>query len=536
MNEDLHNIDDLFKKAFEEHTEPASSTVWDNIDKNLDKTKVVSISKKYNKLKWAAAILLLFSFGMAMYSLHIRIKNKELVKQNNAVKILKNLQVQTKNTLEDSANLTEKNKPGIEKALLNTEHKQQENNNSSIITGDNKIDLREDKNMADNVKQRKIQTQENTETKLPPDEKKDNRSIQQNSKQLLLKNKPANKMQEKSDAIISEYNRMENPEESIITNNDKGISVNKEQQEKLHSDIISPKEKYVTAIPIESELKDMFQMLMIKPVSQTPNLTANNNVPLKDGIVFIKKRNIKNGNLSPFSASIFFSPDFVTTKIKNDHPRFREEERNEIEKDEKVKSSSTIGVLIDYNISKKWTLESGFTFSTRITDIQPKTIYARPDDNGNINYRFNCSSGYSYVTLKSSGSPVSGDSIRTLASKNTLQYIGVPLVLKYMFSKGRFSVTPGIGISANFLTAGKIKTTIVSTTGNESAASNNIQGLKSMYINGSASVGAQYKLSKNFELTFIPTARIALSPINKNTPVTTNLNSIGFVTGVIIRL
>lgn len=83
MSENLHNIDDLFKKAIDQHEDTPSLKVWDAIDKNLDKKKVVSISRKYNKLKWAAAVLLLFSFGMAMFTWQTRMKNKELVKQNN---------------------------------------------------------------------------------------------------------------------------------------------------------------------------------------------------------------------------------------------------------------------------------------------------------------------------------------------------------------------------------------------------------------------------------------------------------------------
>ena len=83
MNKDLHNIDDLFRMALEENQELPSESVWEKIDKTLDKKKVVSISKKYNKLKWAAAVLLLFSLGMAMYTLHIRQQNRELVKQNS---------------------------------------------------------------------------------------------------------------------------------------------------------------------------------------------------------------------------------------------------------------------------------------------------------------------------------------------------------------------------------------------------------------------------------------------------------------------
>ncbi|MDQ6813642.1 MAG: hypothetical protein M3040_07900, partial [Bacteroidota bacterium] len=91
MSENLPNIDDLFRKALEEHEDSPSANVWANIDKNLDKKKVVSISQKYRKLKWVAAALLIFSAGMAMYTVHTRIRNRELVKQNeiNKRKILR---------------------------------------------------------------------------------------------------------------------------------------------------------------------------------------------------------------------------------------------------------------------------------------------------------------------------------------------------------------------------------------------------------------------------------------------------------------
>lgn len=545
MNDDLHNIDDLFKKALEEHTELPSTAVWDNIDKSLDKKKVVSISKKYNKLKWAAAVLLLFSFGMAMYVLHIRIKDKELVKQNNGVKILKSQKTQTKNNSKDSNSLVKRNNTIIEKARINNELKKQEKNNNTSIINDNKIDLPGDKNTADNLNQRNKRMQDNIQVKLPAAGKTDERITKQNQRQLLLKNKSAIKIQEKSAEMDSGNNRKENPLVSTVPNSEKGIPVNKEEQQKLNADFVSSKEKYFGGIPVISELKERFQMLMTEPVSQIPMIPTNNTVALKDDKVSIKhpktaplkQRNMKIGISPSLSATIFFSPDLVSTNVKNDHPLFREEDSHEIEKEEKIKSSSTFGVLIDYNIGKNWKLESGVTFSTRFTDIDPKTIYARPDNNGNINYRFNCSAGYSYVTLKSSGlPPVYGDSINALTSKNILQYIDVPLVVKYMINKGRFSVTPGAGISVNFLARGKIETTIPTTTGNENVTLNDIQGLKSTYFNGIASVGAQYKLNKTFELTFIPTVRFALSSINKDASVKTYPNSIGFAAGIIIKL
>ena len=109
MSEDLHNIDDLFRKALEENQQLPSQSVWDNIDKALDKKKVVSISKKYNKLKWAAAVLLLFSLGMAMYTLHIRKQNRELVKQNKEGRNILKQKSQNKIAGKDSSIVSTKN-------------------------------------------------------------------------------------------------------------------------------------------------------------------------------------------------------------------------------------------------------------------------------------------------------------------------------------------------------------------------------------------------------------------------------------------
>src|SRR4051812_19318548 len=86
MSENLQDIDDLFRKAADAHDDMPSANVWANIDKQLDKKKVVLISRKYNKLKWAAAAMLIFSVGMAMYTWNTRVRNRELVRQTEQQK------------------------------------------------------------------------------------------------------------------------------------------------------------------------------------------------------------------------------------------------------------------------------------------------------------------------------------------------------------------------------------------------------------------------------------------------------------------
>jgi hypothetical protein len=248
-----------------------------------------------------------------------------------------------------------------------------------------------------------------------------------------------------------------------------------------------------------------------------------------------KKTGSRSSNVSRLSATLFFSTEFVSSNVEDDHPRFREDDRNEIKNHENIRSSTSFGVLLDYKVGSNWKLQSGASVSTRVTDINTKTIFARPDNYGNVNYRLSCSAGSVYVPLKSGAVPAQGDSTKILSAKNTLQYVSVPLVVKYTIDKGKFSLVSGVGISANFLSKGKIETVIATNTGNESSSISNIDGLKSNYFSGQLSLGGEYLIGKKIALNFTPTVRLALSSINKDAAVKTKFNSLGLSAGITIK-
>ena len=342
-------------------------------------------------------------------------------------------------------------------------------------------------------------------------------------------------MQAEEGKIDSANNITVKDNRKLVTDKNDLAQVETKDRPSYH--IVTDKQKNIETEALVPELKNSFPLSIQKPDIQIDKLLQQQAMVLNNKKAsFSEKSKIYSGGNSLFSATVLFSPDLVSTAIKNDHPRFREEERNAIEKDEQMKFSSTFGILLDYNTGKNWKIESGFTYSSRKTAIHPKTIYARPDNDGNINYRFNCSAGYSYVTVKSPTPPMSGDSVNALASTNNLQYIGLPINVKYIFTTGRFSILPGAGVSFNFLTKGKIETTIATYTGAKNSSTDNIQGLKPMYLNGAVSIGFQYKLNRIFSLSFEPAFRFALSSINKDASVKTNLNSLGLSTGLVIKL
>lgn len=495
MNENLHDIDDLFKKAIDQHEDTPSQKVWDAIDKNLDKKKVVYISRKYNMLKWAAAILLLFSFGMAMYVWQTNKKNKELVKQNQVNKASRSKSEMIKNDDKKSTIPQIKTKPQNNNELKNERSTSEITNETSIV-----------KKQLPVSQQKVIIQDEKTERAVMGRNKKSSNGSAGNKDQSI-----------NNKEII--------PVEKV------GI---KEEDNNLP-------QKYIAEIPMifyRSQLPaNPSQIQPANPFSYTPGvISADKTVTGGNTNTTLKKKTTKATKTSALSATVFFSPEFVSSSVKDDHPRYREDNRHEIKNNEKIRSSSSYGLLVNYTVGNNWSMQSGISVFKRVTDINTKTIYARPDNGGNVNYRLSCSAGSAYVPLKSGTVPAQGDSTKILSARNTLQYISIPVSVKYSIGKGKFKLVPAVGISANILSKGKLETVIATTGGNQNSSTNNIEGLKSNYFSSQVSAGAELYLNNNISLNFTPTAKLALSSINKNAAVKTKLNSFGLSAGITIKL
>ncbi|WP_018616706.1 hypothetical protein [Segetibacter koreensis] len=524
MDENLHNIDDLFKKALDEHEEIPSGDVWENIDKNLDKKRVIFISKRYNNLKWIAALLLVFSAGMAMYTWHTKLKNKELVQKN--------------------ADNERKESTGDGTSNNSNEKKSELNQTEKSVTGNDTLPSNNDSSANDKLADEQAFGQNEIEKKRLAEDKKENYkfSKKQYFDNLVKKDKKenngGNRLKTKEQlATVQETLERKNTDSDFRMFKRKNHSSAKEKTVEKEQNIAT--ERSYKEVAVETEAQQHFDTAIPESLSMQRAVTANSHNKIRNEVTLnlkAEKFKAKNRQKGFFSMTAFFSPDFVSSKVDNDRHNFREDDRNEIKKREKIKEAYTTGLLINYNTGKKVSLESGLTFSSMTTEIQPKTIYARRDNRGNVHYQFNCSAGYSYIPTKPGSNPVAGDSVPALSSKNTLQYIGVPFSVKYNAYKGKLSLQPGIGMAFNFLTQGKIETAIERSTGTEKANIHHIEGLRKTYMNGSVSVSANYNLKSNIAVNFTPAARFALSSINKDAPVKTFLNSLGLAAGLTIRL
>ena len=538
MNENLHDdIDDLFKKGLEHHSDLPSDEVWDRIDRKLDKKKVISISRKYNKLKWAAAALLLFSIGMAMYTMHFHLKNKELVDRYNTQKELPGPGSRINNDSEQKNNSLEKKNHSKNK-LNNNGRLPKNGNQKSVLVGNadkNSLANRMgSQNVNKGLNKPLINTTANPVIKGNKEGKNPNKiqSSKNNQNFSLLK-----KSHVKIKTAVGTVNLPGNKKKIFAINNETRNTMptrEKEQENQAGIAFSSTWEKNSEGIRILPEQENSIREITAKPFMLNFNKIIEGDAMPKPSLRKMTGQTSQKDRLtSRFSATIYFSPDIISASLRNDNDRYRDEDHNEIKKDEQNNFSFTTGILIGYKFSSKISLESGFTFSNWETNIHPKIIYARPDNNGFYNYKFNCSAGYSYLDVKSLPSPVSGDSLKALNANNTIQYAGIPIIMKYAIKKGKFSFIPSVGFAANFLIMGQLKTTLSTPVGIQKVASNVINGLRPFYVSGMATIGTQYAINKRLELAFLPTARFSITSINKNAPVKTNLYTFGFGSGLI---
>ena len=239
---------------------------------------------------------------------------------------------------------------------------------------------------------------------------------------------------------------------------------------------------------------------------------------------------------SKFSIIGFFSPELASYRLKDEDVPNQSENSKLIKKSERHEFSYNSGILVGYALNDKFNLQSGITFSNTNIAVEPKTIYAQTVSAGNIKYRLNISSGYGYLTPRFQPTPAIGDSVRVTATVHKLRYIGVPIGVNYTIKSGKIKVQAMVGITANFLTMGKLETEIQRGPDNEIDILNKIEGLKSIYLSGQMGIGAEFRVSKKVSLLLMPTARFALNPINKSGVVKTFPYSFGINGGLQIRL
>ncbi|MEO9020790.1 MAG: outer membrane beta-barrel protein, partial [Ginsengibacter sp.] len=519
MDKNLHKIEDLFRKALEDNEENPSQNAWDGIEKKLDKDNVINIKRKYDLLKKVALLLVFLLAGLSIYVWKFQVKNP--VKPKKDISEI-NYEAESKNdTLTQESGTTNLQKPIDSLTIGKSDNSKQitESVSLNLQKQDDTLSLSKINILKQVAKdshkiiEKPILKEENVSPKkhLNPITSKDlsNTSIKKNNSKFI--NPDESRLQDDSRFPIQKKGKL------IKRNSGEVVETKTPMQiDDKRPTVVNPSGiQFGNNLPV-IEILNSKNVGNIKSNSAdsfaTKELLQNIALARINPLIQIEKSivhkpSIKSTSQSRFAISAFYSPDIAFYHFENKNPG---NSNNNFENLETESYSSTLGVLVDFEISKHWGLQSGITLATSNFDQESKTLYAQPDNSGGIKYKLNTLLGDAYVLPSFSRNPNIGDSIYSKSTTHTLQYLEIPLALKYYFNRGKFTLNTLGGISANFLTGGRITTELKRGNDNETETTNKIHGLKSTYFSGLAGIGLDYNFYKNLSVSFSPTIRFAL--------------------------
>lgn len=500
MSNHLHDIDKLFRDAINEQGEMPASSVWDEVDKSLDKKNITDIKRKYSLLKKVAAAMLLLLLCTGTYIIVSKHPvDIDTIKKEPA----KNIKHTNSNYIplqKEESETTGKIKNKLfNKSIINKGNTMPVNSNQSLPLTAN-----------DNFSEDASKISASLATVKQTQHKKLNIA----SKQKIFISK----------AAIGET--------EAVNNNDI------EKEIKANSNLLTGKNETGSLITLTilpgNTIKKITAATFITPFAK---LTLNNlSAAGMIANLTVRKNSLSTLKKNTFSITAFYAPNIASFRLENDHhERGYHDDKNKIKNEEQDQNSTTFGLLVDYNLKKHWAIQSGLTITTKTINIRPKKIYADLDNDGNVQYRLNFSSGYAYVSPKAGLLPAVGDSIQTNSSITNLHYASIPLSVKYTYGYKKITFFGMLGTAINFLTKGNIETELADNTFTDKKAATSINGLKSTYLSGTGGIGVEYNLSKQFAITFMPSYNFALTSITQNSNVKSYPNSLSIAGGLHLK-
>jgi hypothetical protein len=252
-------------------------------------------------------------------------------------------------------------------------------------------------------------------------------------------------------------------------------------------------------------------------------------------IVPLSANSKSSANNQPFEAnwtiSAYASSDRPGYRLDNDGPAL-----SKIKEHEEHQPSFSAGILIARQLKSRLAIQTGLIYSNTTIVISPQQIYASQNQSGKVLYKYVVSSGYAYVKpgFVSVASP--GDSLTAEDGQHSLQYVAVPILLKYNLVKSKkWIVSPGFGISGNFLASAKVETDLEGSSNREHVSIRKLDGIRPFNWSLMGDVSLEYLVSKRVSLNVRPFFTYAMSPITSNNDVETFPYNVGIGAGASYR-
>jgi hypothetical protein len=500
MNKDLHDIDNLFKQSIDDHLEEVPPEVWQNIDHSLDKKQAAFYKRRYFTVRAAAIVLVLIGGVTIAAILRYRSNEKQPIDGTVVTNASSSRGKANKNTDKvvnkfDGQGQEVATQANVSSGETVTSKSLVKKENSKLYESTENSTYSADKNQevsASGVTAKTHNGKEGVKVKPITTEP----AYEAMNQKTNLPAKPA--------SVVASVNLSNDATTGINRANFVGVKVLDVSGFTINNSVPASKSASSIVLPPGS--------IVSAPLSSTS----------------------KNGG--SWSLSAVYAQNMNLNTLKDDD-HFRDPRNNsrEAKRTEQETRSYSIGATVQKEFANRFGIQSGLQYFSSQTTIKPKMIFAEPDRRGEVRYRFNCSSGESYLPSKAGMQPMLGDSIRTNSSESSLSYLQVPLLASYSISFGKFSLLPSAGVQTNFLLNGKLSSSLVQASGDEEVWTS-IEGLRSMYFSGVIQPQLNYKVNERISFDLNPNINFSLSPINKETAVRTYQNMFSLGVGLRVKL
>jgi len=199
------------------------------------------------------------------------------------------------------------------------------------------------------------------------------------------------------------------------------------------------------------------------------------------------------------------------------------------------------GISLNYGFNDRLSLASGLYLSRIGQENDDVVAYDSPDSP----YLYNLASSGGTVTINpqkfekvmvreidNTKDSVPGDYIVNGTFVQNLDYLEVPLVLKYKMLQSRFSVNLSGGLSPGILVNNRSYFSVEG----EKVQTGFTENIKPVIYNSVMGVGIEYSISTKLSINLDPLFKYSLSPINSNSGIKYHPYSISWFTGITYKL
>lgn len=514
MEENLHNVDDIFNRAYKDFEDEPSDGLWNKLQSGLDRKDAEKYKRKFIIWKSAAILLLIVLSGIIIYTLFYKSIPGDEKK--------KDLTFDKKDT-GNSQNPTTTNfgkNNGIYSDSSTNDLTGNFNNSSgsdNLKPGKNNTDNKIDINPSDKLRQENSIITKKAGVPLPVNKEK-NQKLNLQKSILMAKSKDR------------AYNYQQNNISTEKIARRKGHqSISLAKHEKSNMEDFADSQNYKPSQLAKIKTTDLFNLSI--PLQNKPVL-FNKDSLIKKWIAGENKKVVPQKFHPYWSVTSYANTEWTYDNLVNNVPGNTGNPSQKIGDDERHEGTYSFGLYVTRQFSPKWGVKSGVFYTNTEIGISPRNIFASKTPDGKVGFKYNTSSGYGFIKPHFGQPATIGDSIRCTDGEQRLKSLSVPFMVTYTLNRNKFAITAGVGLSFSFVTKSSIKTEVTDMLNYERAQINGLNGLKNFHTAFIADINLQYKITNRWSINLLPQFRYAITPITKDHIVKTYPYIIGIGAGL----